>query len=409
MPEPAALARAVAVIRSARKPLLIAGGGVIYSEGSAALSEFADATGIPVADTQAGKGAISFEHPCSVGGIGSTGNDAANALAADADVIIGVGTRYSDFTTASHTAFGNPDVRFVNLNVLAFDAAKNSAEMVVADARAALVALTTELGGYRVAGSYSRQVAALVADWARVTDECFHRDNLPRPAQTEVFGALNELMGDDDIVINAAGSMPGDLQALWRARSPGQYHLEYGYSCMGYEIPAAMGAKLAAPDCEVVAIVGDGSYQMAPQEVATIVSENLKVIIVLLQNHGFASIGGLSQSLGSQRFGTSYRMRDEGSDRLDGGYVSLDLPANARSFGADVLVVHTIEQFRDAYAAAAASTRTTLIYVETDLYGPNPPASAWWDVPVSQTARLESTRQAYTKYRQHKKAQRHHL
>jgi 3D-(3,5/4)-trihydroxycyclohexane-1,2-dione acylhydrolase (decyclizing) len=369
----------------------------------------ADATGIPVADTQAGKGAISFEHPSSVGGIGSTGNNAANALAAEADVIIGVGTRYSDFTTASRTVFGDPKARFVNLNVLAFDAAKNSAEMVVTDARAGLLALTEALEGYRVEESYSQQVARLVAAWSRVTDECFHRDNQPLPAQTEVFGALNELMGDDDIIINAAGSMPGDLQALWRARTPRQYHLEYGYSCMGYEIPAAMGAKLAAPDSEVVAIVGDGSFQMLPQEIATIVSENLKVIIVLIQNHGFASIGALSESLGSQRFGTSYRMRDDGSDRLDGENVPIDLAGSARSFGADVLEVHTIEDFRAAYRTAAASPRTTLIYIETDVHGPNPPASAWWDVPVSQTARLESTRQAYVRYQQQKERQRHHL
>lgn len=408
-PEPAALARAAALIRTAKRPLLVAGGGVIYSDGSAALTAFAEATGIPVADTQAGKGAISFEHPCSVGGIGSTGNDAANALAAEADVVIGVGTRYSDFTTASHTVFGNPDVRFVNLNVLGFDAAKNSAEMVVTDARAGLEALTEALGGYRVQESYSQQVVRLVAAWSKVTDECFHRDNQPLPAQTEVFGALNELMGDDDIVINAAGSMPGDLQALWRARSPRQYHLEYGYSCMGYEIPAAMGAKLAAPDSEVVAIVGDGGYQMLHQEIATIVSENLKVIIVLLQNHGFASIGGLSQSRGSQRFGTGYRMRDDVSGLLDGEDVPVDLAGSARAFGADVLEAHTIEEFREAYLTAAASTRTTLIYIETDLYGPNPPASAWWDVPVSQTARLESTRQAYVEYQQQKKAQRHQL
>jgi 3D-(3,5/4)-trihydroxycyclohexane-1,2-dione acylhydrolase (decyclizing) len=281
--------------------------------------------------------------------------------------------------------------------------------MVVSDARAALVALTAALGDYRVPDSYSQRVGVLVADWAKVTDECFHRNNQPLPAQTEVFGALNELMGDDDIVINAAGSMPGDLQALWRARTPRQYHLEYGYSCMGYEIPAAMGAKLAAPDSEVVAIVGDGSYQMLPQEIATIVSENLKVIIVLLQNHGFASIGGLSESRGSQRFGTKYRMRGESSDRLDGAKVPLDLAGSARSFGADVLEVHTIEEFRDAYKVAAASTRTTLIYIETDLYGPNPPASAWWDVPVSQTSRLGSTQQAHIEYLQHKLDQRHHL
>jgi len=409
VPEPAALARAVEVIRSAKKPLLVAGGGVIYSEASAELAALADATGIPVADTQAGKGAISFEHPASVGGVGSTGNDAANALAADADVIIGVGTRYTDFTTASQTIFANPDVRFVNLNVLAFDAAKNSAEMVVTDAREGLKALTVALQGYRVEESYNQRVAILVADWAKVIDECFHRNHQPIPAQTEVFGVLNELMGDDDILINAAGSMPGDLQALWRARNPKQYHLEYGYSCMGYEIPAAMGAKLACPDSEIVAIVGDGTYQMLPQELATIVSENLKVIIVLLQNHGFASIGGLSESRGSQRFGTRYRMRDFGSDRLEGERVPIDLAANARSFGADVLEVDTIEQFREAYRTAATSEHTTVIHIETDINGPNPPTSAWWDVPVSQTARLESTQQAFVEYQRQKKDQRRHL
>jgi 3D-(3,5/4)-trihydroxycyclohexane-1,2-dione acylhydrolase (decyclizing) len=409
VPEPAALARAVALIRASTKPLLVAGGGVIYSEGSAALTALADATGIPVADTQAGKGAIAWEHPCAVGGIGSTGALAANTLAADADLIIGVGTRYSDFTTASHTAFRNPDVRFVNLNVLAFDAAKQSAEMVVADARAGLESLTAALASYRVQASYSERIAGLVAAWAAVTDQCYHRGNAPLPAQTEVFGALNDLMGDEDILINAAGSMPGDLQALWRARSPKQYHLEYGFSCMGYEIPAAMGAKLAAPDDEVVAIVGDGSYQMLPQEIATIVSEGLKVIIVVLQNHGFASIGGLSQSAGSQRFGTRYRMRGKDSDRLDGANVPVDLAANARSLGADVLEARTIDEFRAAYRLAAAADRTTVIVIETDLYGPNPPASAWWDVPVAQVGRLDSTRAALLEYQEHKRAQRPYL
>ena len=408
-PEAAAIDRAVAVIRSAKRPLAIAGGGVIYADGSEALANFATATGIPVADTQAGKGAISFEHPASVGGIGSTGNDAANALAATADVVIGVGTRYSDFTTASHTAFRDAGVRFVNLNVLAFDAAKHSATMVVADARSGLQALTEALGGYRTDAAYSAEATARVSAWSQVTDECYHRNNTPLPAQTEVFGVLNELMGDDDILINAAGSMPGDLQALWRARGPKQYHLEYGFSCMGYEIPAAMGAKLAAPASEVVAIIGDGTYQMLPQEISTIVSENLKVILVLLQNHGFASIGGLSESRGSQRFGTSYRMRDDATDRLDGENAPIDLAGSARAFGADVLEVSSIDEFRIAYAKAVASPRTTLIYIETDLYGPNPPASAWWDVAVSQVSRLASTQRAYLEYIEQKSPQRHYL
>lgn len=409
VPEPAALERAAAVIRAAERPLLVAGGGVIYSGASAALTAFADATGIPVADTQAGKGAISCDHPSSVGGIGATGNAAANALAAEADVVIGVGTRYTDFTTASHTIFARDDVRFVNLNVKALDAAKHAAEMVQADAREGLHALTSALADYRTSGEHTAQVRQLTADWARTTEACYQLGHEPLPAQTEVFGALNELLGEDDILINAAGSMPGDLQALWRARSPGQYHLEYGYSCMGYEIPAALGAKLARPGSEVVAIVGDGSYQMAPQEIATIVAEGIKVILVVLQNHGWASIGALSESVGSQRFGTRYRVRDEASGMLDGPNVALDLGANIRSFGIEVFEPGTIAEFRAAYGAAAANEATTAIVIDTDLYGPSPPSCAWWDVPVAQVARLEGTRTAYAAYAQEKTSQRHYL
>jgi 3D-(3,5/4)-trihydroxycyclohexane-1,2-dione acylhydrolase (decyclizing) len=409
VPEPAALARAAEAIRAARRPLVVAGGGAIYSGASEQLRAFATATGIPVADTQAGKGAIEWDHPQAVGGIGATGNDAANALANTADVIIGVGTRYTDFTTASNTVFANPDVRFVNLNVAAFDAAKRSATMLVADAREGLVALTAALAGYRTSDEYRAEVRSRVADWQQVTDECFHRGHGPLPAQTEVFGALNELMADDDILINAAGSMPGDLQALWRARTPRQYHLEYGYSCMGYEIPAALGAKLAAPDAEVVAIVGDGGYQMLPGELATIVQERVKVILVLLQNHGFASIGALSQSHGSERFGTQYRLRDAATGLLDGDPVPVDLAANAASFGVDVLVATTIDEFRAAYRTAAASDRATLIHIETDPLGPNPPSSAWWDVPVAEVSTLPGTRRARQEYERARAAQRTHL
>jgi 3D-(3,5/4)-trihydroxycyclohexane-1,2-dione acylhydrolase (decyclizing) len=409
VPEPAALARAVEVIRSAKRPLVVAGGGVVYSAASEALRAFATATGIPVADTQAGKGAINWDHPLAVGGVGATGNDAANALAATADVVIGVGTRYTDFTTASHTAFRDPGVRFVNLNVAAFDAAKHSAEMLVADAREGLTALTTALAGHATDAEYRAQVTRRVADWQEVTERCYHLGHGPLPAQTEIFGALNELMSDEDILINAAGSMPGDLQALWRARTPSQYHLEYGYSCMGYEIPAAMGAKLAAPDREVVAIVGDGTYQMLPQELATIVSERIKVIVVLLQNHGFASIGALSESRGSQRFGTRYQMRNPETGLLDGDDVPLDLVRNVESFGVDALVAKSVEDFRAAFRTAVASDAATLIHVETDLYGPNPPGSSWWDVPVSEVSTLPSTRTARTEYDAGRAAQRHYL
>lgn len=409
VPERAALARAAEVIRSAERPLLVAGGGVVYSGASEALRAFATTTGIPVADTQAGKGAISWDHPLAVGGVGATGNDAANALAAEADVVIGVGTRYTDFTTASRTVFAREGVRFVNLNVAAFDAAKHSATMVVADAREGLAALGEELQGFRTSDAYRAEAGEKVAAWQKVTDRCYHLGHSPLPAQTEVFGALNELMGDEDILINAAGSMPGDLQALWRARTPSQYHLEYGYSCMGYEIPAALGAKLAAPEHEVVAIVGDGTYQMLPMELATIVQERLKVILVLLQNHGFASIGALSESRGSQRFGTKYRMRNPATAGLDGEKVPVDLAANAESWGVRVLRAKSIEDFRRAYRDAAAGDAATLIYIETDLYGPNPPASAWWDVPVAEVSTLSTTRQARREYTAAKSAQRIHL
>ena len=410
VPEPAALARAVEAIKAAKKPLLVAGGGVIYSGASDVLRAFATATGIPVADTQAGKGAINWDHESAVGGVGSTGNSAANTLAREADLVIGVGTRYSDFTTASHTIFANPDVRFVNVNVLPFDAAKHSATMLVADAREALTALGDALSDWSVDAEYRERAKQLDADWQKVVDECYHRDHSPLPAQTEVFGALNELMGPSDVVINAAGSMPGDLQCLWRASTPEQYHLEYAFSCMGYEIPAALGVRMAkGSESEVVAIVGDGTYQMLPMEIATIVAEELKVILVLLQNHGYASIGALSESRGSQRFGTRYRMRNDATGRLDGENVPFDLAANAASWGADVLRCDGIEEFKANYAKAVASDRATVLYIETDLLGPNPPGSAWWDVPVSQVSDLESTQRASVEYEAEKESQRHYL
>ena len=408
-PEPAALARAAEAIRQAKRPLLVAGGGVVYSGAGQALRDFATATGIPVADTQAGKGAINWDHPAAVGGVGSTGTDAANALAAEADLVIGVGTRYTDFTTASRTAFRDPAVRFVNVNVLAFDAAKHSAEMVLADARDALVTLTSALEGYRTEQTYRDRVARLVAAWSLRAQEYITPSGNALPAQTEILGVLNELLGDQDVLINAAGSMPGDLQALWRASTPEQYHVEYGYSCMGYEIPAALGVKLATPDHEVVAVVGDGTYQMMPQEITTIVSEGLKVVFVLVQNHGFASIGALSDSVGSQRFGTRYRMRAPRSGLLDGGDVPMDFVKNAESLGADVLVATSIESFRDVLRKALASDRTTLVYVETDMFGPQPQSSAWWDVPVAETSTLESTQRARALYEEKARARRHHL
>jgi 3D-(3,5/4)-trihydroxycyclohexane-1,2-dione acylhydrolase (decyclizing) len=394
------------VLRTAKRPLIVAGGGAVYSQATEQLRAFAAATGIPVADTHAGKGAVPWDHPCAVGGIGSTGTAAANALAAEADVVLGIGTRYSDFTTASHTVFGDPV--FVNLNVARLDAVKHSAIPVQADARLGIEALHTALDGWQIGDAHRARTRDLVAAWHRTTEDCFTLGHHPLPAQTEIIGALNDVLDDRDVVINAAGSMPGDLQMLWRARDPKAYNVEYAYSCMGYEVAAGLGVKLAAPDREVVVLVGDGSYLMMAQELVTMVSEGLKVIVVLVQNHGFASIGSLSESLGSQRFGTQYRYRGD-AGRLDGDVLPVDLAANAASLGAQVLRASTVGEFRTAMTRAIAHPTTTVVHVETDLYGPNPPGSGWWDVPVSEVSELDSTRKAYDDYAAAKRNQRHYL
>jgi len=405
VPESAALARAADVVRSAERPLIIAGGGVIYSEASAELDALARATGIPVADTQAGKGALRWDHPNSVGGVGSTGTPVANKLAREADVIIGIGTRYSDFTTASRTAFQNPRVRFVNLNVAAFDAAKQSATAVVADAREGLKALTGTLADHEWDTSYRDDVAA----WQQRVDEAYHLGHGPLPAQSEVIGAVNDACGERDVVVQAAGSMPGDLQLLWRARDPKQYHVEYGYSCMGFEIAGALGIKMADPSREVFALVGDGSYLMMSQEIVTAVSEGIKLVIVLVQNHGFASIGALSESLGSQRFGTSYRYRDNDKGDYDGGYLPVDLAANAESLGAGVLRCRSIADLTQALKQARDAEKLTVVHIETDPLSPVPSSESWWDVPVAEVSTLDSTRTARTDYDAAKRGQRLYL
>ena len=404
VPEPVAIERAAEVIRSARRPLIIAGGGVIYSEASAELDALARATGIPVADTQAGKGALSWDHPNSVGGVGSTGTPVANQLARDADVIIGIGTRYSDFTTASRTAFAAENVRFVNLNVASFDAAKQSAVPVVADARAGLAALLSSLGDYRTDTSYSADVAA----WQQRVDQAYHLGHGPLPAQSEVIGAVNDACGERDVVVQAAGSMPGDLQLLWRARDPKQYHVEYGYSCMGFEIAGALGIKMADPSREVFALVGDGSYLMMAQEIVTAVADGIKLVIVLVQNHGFASIGALSESLGSQRFGTSYRYRGADDD-YDGAQLPVDLAANAESLGAHVIRCRGIAELTEGLNQAREADRLTVVHIETDPLSPVPSSMSWWDVPVSEVSTLDSTRDARTAYEAAKRGQRQYL
>jgi 3D-(3,5/4)-trihydroxycyclohexane-1,2-dione acylhydrolase (decyclizing) len=408
VPEPAALARAVELIRAARRPLIVAGGGVSYAEASAALRAFCAATGVPVAETQAGKGALPYDHPLALGAIGATGSTAANAIAREADVVIGIGTRWSDFTTASRTAFAAPGVRFVNVNITAFDAAKHAGASVVADARAALEALAQALRGWAVEPAYRERAGHLSAEWDKRVERAYTLGHTPLPAQSEILGVVNAVSGPRDVVVCAAGSMPGDLHKLWRTRDPKGYHVEYGYSCMGYEIAGGLGAKLASPDREVFVMVGDGSYLMMAQELVTAVQEGVKLIIVLVQNHGFASIGALSETVGAQRFGTRYRFRSE-RGRLDGDVLPVDLAANAESLGADVLRARTVDEFRTALVKAREAERTTVVHVETDPLAPAPDSQSWWDVPVAEVAELDSTRQARAEYETAKQAQRSYL
>ena len=405
MPERSVIARAAEVIRAATKPLIVAGGGVIYSGADTTLAEFASQTGIPVCESQAGKGSLLHEHPQSVGAVGSTGTTAANALAGDADVIIGIGTRYSDFTSASRTAFNNPDVRFVNINVASLDSVKQGGISVVADAREALEALSVVVGDYTVSDDYRARTAELMSDWNNTVSEVYRTDDGAALNQNQVIGLVNTLSDPRDVVVCAAGSMPGDLHKLWRLRDRKGYHVEYGYSCMGYEIAGGIGVRMAAPDRDVFIMVGDGSYLMMATELVTAVQEGVKVIPVLVQNHGFASIGGLSESLGSQRFGTAYRYRGE-DGRLDGNTLPVDLAANAASLGADVIRVTTAAEFSDAVKVAKAGERTTVIYVETDPLIFAPDSESWWDVPVSQVSTLASTQTAYERYSDWKKVQR---
>ncbi|MFG2804223.1 3D-(3,5/4)-trihydroxycyclohexane-1,2-dione acylhydrolase (decyclizing) [Streptomyces massasporeus] len=408
-PDPVELAAAVEAIRSAERPLVVAGGGVHHSEAEQSLKAFVEATGIPVASTQAGKGSLRHDHPADLGGIGHTGTAVSDELARTADLVIGVGTRYTDFTTASGTLFQHPGVRFLNLNITAFDAHKLAARTLVCDARSGLEKLTEGLAGHRVPEAYEAEYRAGKERWDAVVEAAYRAgDENAVPTQTQVLGALDAAVGDDDVVINAAGSLPGDLHKLWRSRSPRQYHLEYGYSCMGYEIPAGIGVQQAAPGTPVWALVGDGTYLMMPTEIVTAVQEGLPLNIVLLQNHGYASIGGLSEETGGERFGTAYRFR-AADGTFTGAPLPVDLAANAASLGMDVLRAKTVRELREALAAARASDRPTCVYVETDPAPTAPPAEAWWDVPVAETASREAAVEARERYDRQVADRRRHL
>jgi 3D-(3,5/4)-trihydroxycyclohexane-1,2-dione acylhydrolase (decyclizing) len=414
LPDDALLREAAAAIRASRRPLLVAGGGTIYSEATDALRRFCEQTGVPVGETQAGKGSLPYDHSSALGAIGVTGTFAANRIAAEADLVIGVGTRWSDFTTASKTAFQNPDVRFVNVNVADFDAAKHAGLQLVGDARATLERLTYLVDGFAVDDGYREQAAALNAEWDAEVERLYALGHEPLPAQSEVIGVVNSFSQPTDVVVCAAGSMPGDLHKLWRTRDPKGYHIEYGYSCMGYEIAGGLGVKMAAPERDVYVLVGDGSYLMLSSEIVTSIQEGYKLTIVLVDNHGFNSIGGLSRSLGTDGFGTQYRYRRNGSIGLDSEespapVLPVDLAANAESLGAHVIRAGTVDELRTALREAAGVDRTVVIAVEVDRYEGVPSYESWWDVAVSEVSKVPSVRAARDQYEAARAAERTYL
>ena len=412
LPDETARRRAVELIRGSKRPLIVAGGGVIYSEATDALRALCDDTGIPVAETQAGKGSLPYDHPSSLGAIGVTGTFAANRIAAEADLVIGVGTRWSDFTTASKTAFREAGVRFVNVNVADFDAHKHAGLALVGDARATLEWLRTALEGWAVDDAYREGAARLNRDWDGEVARLYAIEHDP-PAQSAVIGAVNDASRPQDVVVCAAGAMPGDLHKLWRTRDPKGYHVEYGYSCMGYEIAGGLGVKLAAPEREVYVMVGDGSYLMLSSELVTAVAERQKLTIVLVDNRGYKSIGNLSRSLGMDGFGTLYRYRSNGSRGVDSegstDYLPVDLAANAESLGAKAIRAATVDELRAALEAAKAERGPVVIAIEVDRYEDVPGYESWWDVAVAEVSEVASVRAAREQYEVAREDERSHV
>jgi 3D-(3,5/4)-trihydroxycyclohexane-1,2-dione acylhydrolase (decyclizing) len=398
------LAKAAEWIRAARKPVIIAGGGVIYSEATEALASFAAQTGIPVGETQAGKGSLNYDHPQALGAIGVTGTPGANVMAREADLVIGIGTRYSDFTTASQSAFQNPAARFININVSEFDAGKQMALPLVGDARVTLQELATAMEGFSVEEQYATRVKRFKEDWEKEVDRLYHLNWGPPISQGEVIGVVNEVSGPRDVVVCAAGSLPGDLHKLWRTRDPKGYHLEYGYSCMGYEISGGLGVKMAAPDREVYVMVGDGSYLMMAQEIVTSLQEGYKLNIIVLDNHGFSSIGGLSRACGNEGLGTEYRYRRNGN--MGGDVIAVDFVENAKSLGADAVRARTAAELRRALTEAKINPKTSVVVIETAYAQRVPGYESWWDVPISEVSEMKSVQEARAKYVEARKKQR---
>jgi 3D-(3,5/4)-trihydroxycyclohexane-1,2-dione acylhydrolase (decyclizing) len=394
-PDPTQLAEAAAALSRARAPLIIAGGGVYYAIACETLADFATRHGVPVAETQAGKGALAWDHPCAVGAIGVTGGSAANELAAEADLILGIGTRLSDFTTASRSLFRNPLARLIQLNAAGFDAAKHGALPLVADARAGLKALEGALVAWTAPVDWTAKARDLAAKWNATVTQATAPSNAALPSDAQVLGAVNRAAAPQDVVVCAAGGLPGELHKLWRCREAGTYHVEYGYSCMGYEIAGGLGVKLAMPEREIWVLVGDGSYLMMNSEIATSVMLDKKLNIVVLDNGGFGCIDRLQRNCGGASFNNLF---PNGS--------GIDLAAHAASLGAVSRKVASLAELEAALPGIRAERRTSVVVVATDPAASTNAGGAWWDVVVSEIsdrAEVAAARAAYDAARTHQR------
>ncbi|PWN65104.1 3D-(3,5/4)-trihydroxycyclohexane-1,2-dione acylhydrolase (decyclizing) [Chryseobacterium phosphatilyticum] len=410
LPDFQLLQYAVNLIKKSKKPMLVAGGGVIYSEAEKELQSFAEQLGIPVVETYAGKGSLHYQHPLNLGALGGTGTKGANKIAEEADLVIGIGTRYGDFMSASKSAWKNPDVIFININITEIDVFKHSALPLQGDARETLKALREVLGDYHTEENYIQKIHSYHSEWDSIVTKAYSCENPDQPVQAEYIGALNNFIDDKDVVLCAAGSLPGDLHKLWRTKSSKGFHLEYGNSCMGYEIPGGLGAKMAAPDREIYVMCGDATYLMMPSDLITTLQEGYKITIILINNSGYASIGGLSQSVGEGGFGTYFNFRNKETGQLDGPPLMTDLAKNAESLGAIVFRPKNIEEFKDSLTKARSNTETTVIYVETirdrKLQGY---AYSWWEVPIPETSVFPEVIEARKEYELNKKQQRQYI
>jgi 3D-(3,5/4)-trihydroxycyclohexane-1,2-dione acylhydrolase (decyclizing) len=408
MPDQTFLARAIERIKESKRPLIVSGGGTIYSGATEILKKLVNRTGIPVTETFAGKGSLDYNEPQNLGAVGVTGTPGAIEMAKEADLVIGLGTRYSDFTTISKSAFQNPEVQFVNINITEFDSFKHGALPLIGDAKAILEEMDQQLSDYEVNKDYREKVESFNTGWDEFVSDIYLEKNETPAFQGEVIGAVNTFSDANDIMICAAGSLPGDLHKLWRTRNPKGFHLEYGYSCMGYEIAGGLGVKMANPESEVYVLVGDGSYLMMSQEIITSIQERQKLTIVLLNNDGYSSIGGLSASLGSDGFGTYYRYRNEETNQLDGGLLPIDYAANAASMGAHVIKTSNVEELKAALKKAKTIDHTTLIYIEVDRKK-GVPGFAWWDVAVAEVSEKVAVSESHKTYQKNKKTQKYYL